>query len=79
MSAATDTPRLIVPDPGWTPGPAATHELGKFQVDDVGTLTTSWSEAGPDGEQSDDTLTIALRSGVWTATLVVQELSLIHI
>lgn len=70
-----EEPRCIVPDPGWTPGPAATHELGAFEIQGAAALLTSgWSHPGPDMhlQGSEDCLVLSLAPGRWVARLVVQ-------
>lgn len=71
----SEDPRSIVPDPGWTPGPAGSHELGAFRIEGpVALLTAGWSPPGPDKtlERTDDCLLLSLAPGRWIARLVVQ-------
>lgn len=79
MTTATP-PRLTIPEPGWNPGPPASHELGEFFVHGPASLLTrGWLDddapVGVDLDQLDlgaDRVQLSLRAGAWRGRLVIQ-------
>ncbi|MEZ4393848.1 MAG: hypothetical protein R3A48_22475 [Polyangiales bacterium] len=67
-----EIPRLTIPEPGWSPGPPGSHDLGEFAVGGpASVLTRGWRDDDP-RDLGDDRVALSLRPGRWRARLVIQ-------
>jgi hypothetical protein len=66
------TPRLTIPEPPWSPGPAATHDLGELAVEGPACVLTRGWQGADDGDLGGDRVALSLRPGTWRARLIIQ-------